>query len=280
MSPILTRPVREQFEHDRVIRLLEGRYRRKHEVAINPGGEQNQSVMSGELAVYPDLVLFGAEKTTRLEGTVEVETGESVNYLEALAEWGPFGRLHVPFYLYVPPQALESARRLCAEHHIPVAEIWTYHLAFDQVRFTMVHRDEAAAKMRPAPKAAARTVAARPPAAPKAPAVSAAKLAKLAKASKAARAAKAAAPKPAKAAKPVKPAKVAKVAKAAKVVKTARPAKATKAAKAAKPARTAKAPAAKKPARAAAARPARTAKSAKTAKAAAKAKPARGARRR
>ena len=61
MSPILTRPIREQLEHDRIIRQLQARYKRKHEVVINPGPEQNHSVMVGELAVYPDLLLYSAE---------------------------------------------------------------------------------------------------------------------------------------------------------------------------------------------------------------------------
>ena len=137
--PILTRPVREQLEHDRVIRLLQARYKRKHDVIMNPGAEQNQSVVVGELAVYPDLILF-AERGKKLEGTVEVETGESVNQLEALAEWGVFSKLKVPLHLYVPPASVDTARRLCTEHQIPVAEVWTYHLQFDQARFTMVHR--------------------------------------------------------------------------------------------------------------------------------------------
>ena len=97
MSPILTRPIREQLEHDRIIRQLQARYKRKHEVAINPGQEQNQSIMVGELAVFPDLLLYSQEKSKRLEGTVEVETGESVNQLEALAEWGIFSKLKAPF---------------------------------------------------------------------------------------------------------------------------------------------------------------------------------------
>ena len=138
MSPILVRPVREQFEHDRVIRLLQARYKRKYDVVINPGAEQNASVTSGELAVYPDLVLFSLERGRRLQGTIEVETGESVNTLEAMAEWGPFSRLRAPFVLYVPPNSLDAARRLCAEYHVTVSEIWTYHTAADQVRFTMV----------------------------------------------------------------------------------------------------------------------------------------------
>jgi hypothetical protein len=146
------RPVREQFEHDRIIRLLQVRYRRKYEVAINPGAEQNASVTSGELAVYPDLVLYSPERGRRLQGTIEVETGESVNTLEAMAEWGPFSRLRVPFYLYVPPNSLDTARRLCTDHQVTVSEIWTYHTAADQVRFTMVHRAPEAQQPRPKPE--------------------------------------------------------------------------------------------------------------------------------
>jgi hypothetical protein len=140
VSPILTRPIREQLEHDRIIRQLQPRYKRRHDVAINPGPEQNESIMVGDLAVYPDLVLFSMSRSRKLEGTVEVETGESVNALEALAEWGVFSRLKVPFHLYVPPQSLDTARRLCEEHGFNVAEIWTYHLGMDQVRFTQVYR--------------------------------------------------------------------------------------------------------------------------------------------
>jgi hypothetical protein len=140
VSPILVRPVREQFEHDRVIRVLQGRYRRKYEVAINPGAEQNASVDVGSIAMYPDLVLFSQERGRKLQGTIEVETTESINTLEALAQWAQFSRLRAPFYLYVPPSSIDAVRRLCTEHQVVAAEIWTYHMAADQVRFTMVHR--------------------------------------------------------------------------------------------------------------------------------------------
>ena len=40
MSPILVRPVREQLEHDRVIRLLQVKLKRKHDVVINIGDDQ------------------------------------------------------------------------------------------------------------------------------------------------------------------------------------------------------------------------------------------------
>jgi hypothetical protein len=159
VSPILTRPVREQLEHDRVIRQLQARYKRKHEVVINPGSEQNQSVTVGQLSVYPDLLLYSQERGRRLQGTVEVETGESVNQLEALAEWGVFSKLKVPLHLYLPPASLDTARRLCTEHQIDVGEIWTFHVAMDQIRFTMVHRSPEAAAI-PRAKAAASAPAA------------------------------------------------------------------------------------------------------------------------
>jgi hypothetical protein len=139
VSPILTRPVREQLEHDRVIRQLQARYKRKNDVIINPGNEQNQSITVGDLVVFPDLLLF-AEGGKRLLGTVEVETGESVNPIEARAEWGVYSKLKVPLHLYVPPACVDAAKRICAEYQIIVSELWTYTTAFDQVRFTMVHR--------------------------------------------------------------------------------------------------------------------------------------------
>jgi hypothetical protein len=160
VSPILVRPVREQFEHDRIIRILQAKYKRKYEVAINPGAEQNASVEVGDLTMYPDLALFSLERGRKLQATVEVETSESVNSLEAMAEWGPFSRLRTAFFLYVPVNAIDSVRRLCSEHHIEPAEIWTYHSALDQVRFTMVHRAPESARpaeARPARAAAART---------------------------------------------------------------------------------------------------------------------------
>ena len=93
MSPILVRPVREQLEHDRLIRLLQVKLRRKFDAGINPGAEQNVPVGAGPRRVYPDLVLLSLERGRRLQGVVEVETGESVNHLEALAQWTHLAKL-------------------------------------------------------------------------------------------------------------------------------------------------------------------------------------------
>ena len=158
MSPILTRPVREQLEHDRVIRQLQAKYKRKTDVIINPGNEQNQSVTVENLVVFPDLLVF-AEGARRLLITVEVETGESVNPIEARAEWGVYSKLKVPLHLYVPAACIDAARRICSEYQILVSELWSYTTTFDQVRFTLVDKSPDAPTVKipskPEPKAKA-----------------------------------------------------------------------------------------------------------------------------
>ena len=140
MSPILVRPVREQLEHDRIIRLLHAKTKRKHDAGMNPGAEHNAAVGAGAAAVYPDLVLFAPDRGRKVEIIVEVETGESVNHLEALAEWAHFARVRAAFHLYVPSQMVDVARRLCEDNQIHVNEVWSYHTIGDEIRFTLVQR--------------------------------------------------------------------------------------------------------------------------------------------
>ena len=140
MSPILVRPVREQLEHDRIIRLLQARLKRRHDVAANVGEERTTGVKSGATQVFPDLVLTSQDRGHRVEAIVEVETGESVNHLEAMAQWANFGRLKSAFHLYVPASTVEITRRLMTENQVQVAELWSYHTVGDQTRFTLVER--------------------------------------------------------------------------------------------------------------------------------------------
>ncbi|PYR72482.1 MAG: hypothetical protein DMF86_23460 [Acidobacteria bacterium] len=163
--PILVRPVREQLEHDRVIRLLQAKLKRRHDVAINVGDEKTTGIKVGVGQMFPDLVLTSVDRGHRLEGIVEVETGESVNHLEAMAQWAHFGRTRAPFHLYVPAVAVEIARRLLTENHVDVAELWSYHTIGDQTRFTLVQRATTAGPTR-APAAAAVPRKAAPAAAP------------------------------------------------------------------------------------------------------------------
>jgi hypothetical protein len=155
VSPILVRPVREQLEHDRVIRLLQAKYKRKFDVAINPGHERAAPVGPPAAPWYPDLVLHGGNRGKRLAGVVEVETLESLNHLEAMSQWVAFSKLRVAFHLYVPSAGIDSARRLCAESKVAPAELWAYQAFGEQIRFTMVSRG-------PQSGARARTTAATP----------------------------------------------------------------------------------------------------------------------
>jgi hypothetical protein len=161
----LVRPVREQLEHDRIIRLLHGKFRRKYEAGMNPGNEQNAPVGTGPAALYPDLVLLSQDRGHKLQVIVEIETGESVNHLEALAQWAHYGRVRAAFHLYVPSGMVDVARRLTEDNQIHVAEIWSYHVIGEEPRFTLVHRNREAispqARSHPAVKPAAK-----PPAGP------------------------------------------------------------------------------------------------------------------
>ena len=155
MSPILLRPIREQFEHDRVIRQLQGRLRRRFTIGINPGAEETESVRIASRDVYPDLLLTDPEKGKRLQTIVEVETAESVNHLEALAQWAHLAKARGAFHIYVPAGTADVARRLCQENGINVSEIWTYYSVGTKIQFAMVYRSAGAVRALKKRKAAA-----------------------------------------------------------------------------------------------------------------------------
>jgi hypothetical protein len=165
VSPILVRPVREQLEHDRVIRLLSVRLKRRHDVVANIGEHQTVPVKIGQVQIFPDLVLTSSDRGHKLMGTVEVETAESVNHLEAMAQWAHLGRARAPFHLYVPAGSVDIAKRLAAENGVNVSEIWSFHTLGDQTRFMLVHRAPVAQPRRaPSGDRAARAKRVRTPA--------------------------------------------------------------------------------------------------------------------
>lgn len=141
--PILVRPVREQLEHDRIIRLLEAKWRRKFKVDANPGDERNVGVKVPAGTLFPDLILT-EEGGRKPKALIEVETAESVNHLEAMAQWANLARSKTSLFLFVPVGAVEAARRLANENAIKLTEVWTYLVLGDQVRFTSVFRGDGA----------------------------------------------------------------------------------------------------------------------------------------
>jgi hypothetical protein len=192
VSPILIRPVREQLEHDRLIRHLATKYK-KYEVSVNVGDEQVAPVRIGPLTLYPDVVWTDGK---RLAGVAEVETSESVNNLEAMAQWVHFSRAKVPFHLYVPVQGYDATRRLCEANQAKVSEIWTYRASMDGFDLVRAYADASAPPpVPPAVKKPAKSVAA--PVKPVAPKPAPKPVAKKSVPKS---------PKPAKAAKNAKPA--------------------------------------------------------------------------
>ena len=152
MSPIFVRPVREQLEHDRLIRFLQLKYKRKFEALINVGEERIAPVKIGTGTFFPDLVLMEGKK---LAGVVEVESGESVNNLEAMAQWVHFARARVPFHLYVPVTGYDAARRLCEAYKVRVTEVWTYRPAAEGFDLVRMWHDAVGGRLRPPAPAAA-----------------------------------------------------------------------------------------------------------------------------
>ena len=308
MSPIYIRPAREQAEHDRLIAFLEGQHKSTYDVLTNRGDARDYALKVGGGTYFPDLILMEDKKPAAV---IEIETGESTNNLEALAQWVHFGKAKVPFFLYVPEMMFDAARRFCIQNSVTVTEIWTYRSIFEGFDVVQAFTDPqavsrsgkgAVAKVvtmpktvevpKPEPvaelveevvrlrnKSLARKEQAKPVRGGKATVV---KTEPAVKAAPAPAAPPVAAPKPAKAAKAEKSAtapKAAKPVKPGKATKAAKPVKVQKAVKATKPATKAKPAKATKPARATksakAAKPARSAKPAKVAKAAKAVKPTR-----
>jgi len=119
---------------------------------MNPGDQQTAPVKIGVATFFPDLVLSAGKK---LAGLVEVESAESVNNLEAMAQWVHFSKARVPFHLYVPMHAYDAAKRLSDANQARPSEIWTYRAlpeGFDLVRmFADAGAVRAASSKRPAP---------------------------------------------------------------------------------------------------------------------------------
>ena len=86
------RPVREQLEHDRIIRLLHAKVPPEVRSRDEPRrrAERAGRHRPDRAVSRPRAAVAGSRPP--LQAIVEVETGESVNHLEALAQWAHYGR--------------------------------------------------------------------------------------------------------------------------------------------------------------------------------------------
>ena len=102
MSPILVRPVREQLEHDRVIRLLQVKLKRKHEVIANIGEDQSTSVKIGQVQIFPGSCAHDGGSRPQADGNGR---GRNRRVGQPPRGEGPVGAPRAgagPFHLYVP----------------------------------------------------------------------------------------------------------------------------------------------------------------------------------
>ena len=121
--PILVRPVREQLEHDRIIRLLEAKWKRKFKVEANPGDERNAGIKVTQRArSTPDLVLT-EEGGRQAQGPGRGQTSESVNHLEARAQWAHLAKSRTSLVLFVPAGAVGGPALVPDENAIKVSEL-------------------------------------------------------------------------------------------------------------------------------------------------------------
>lgn len=141
---IIFRAVREQLEHDRIIRILQEKFRLHFDVEINLGDERSATFKLGTATYHPDVILTSRQPPRRVVAVVEVETAESINHLEAMAQWANFSRGKAAFHLYVPDAKLEITRHLCGEHQVKIGQLWSYLPLGegDEFRFTKVEENE------------------------------------------------------------------------------------------------------------------------------------------
>lgn len=113
-----------QNDHDKAIKDIanHSRYTSKiGTVFMNPGNEHNLSVNDQ----YPDIgVYLSYQKKVAEIG--EVETADSVDETEALLQWADYGKLGVPFDLFVPSGSYTETSELVKKYSIKVREIVIY----------------------------------------------------------------------------------------------------------------------------------------------------------
>ena len=114
-----------QDSHDKAVKdIATGpRYLAKWgKVVTNPGSVKNQSV-NGQ---YPDIVVLWLYVVDNVKEIGEVETDDSVNETEALSQWLEYGKLGVPFDLFVPSETYTNTRELVKKYDIKLRKIVLY----------------------------------------------------------------------------------------------------------------------------------------------------------
>lgn len=104
------RPPDEQQLHDRVISAIFKRLTKAGRIAETNPGKLRMVEISG---YYPDvLAVLVHERTDIVQAVYEVETWSSIEETHARHQWSAFATLGVIFFLVVPQDTLDEARRV------------------------------------------------------------------------------------------------------------------------------------------------------------------------
>lgn len=104
-------PIAQQL-HDRVIEVA-GNNLWSYNVYKNPGTQK----LFGIGNLYPDIILTNKQSNV-IEFIIEVETESSITPQEAVTQWSLYSKLPGSFYILVPYQLIEPAKRLCQQYSI------------------------------------------------------------------------------------------------------------------------------------------------------------------
>ena len=117
--------------HDRVVKAIKGNLNQvAYDVYINPGQEKNAGIGDN----YPDVIL--TEKgTNSVKFILEIEVATSVTQEEAETQWKKYvSEINATFYLVVPENSLEKAKKLCQNNNIN-ARFATYTVNGDNIKY-------------------------------------------------------------------------------------------------------------------------------------------------
>jgi len=118
----------EQKKHDDVIEFVRADLIKEGlTVKTNKGTDKNNDVNDvdeegKEIKIYPDVYTF---KEKYVERIYEVETESSVVKSE-VPQWKQYSKGNVDFYLVVPKDRLDDAKKLATENNITVKGFLTY----------------------------------------------------------------------------------------------------------------------------------------------------------
>ena len=122
----LRRDPEEQRLHDVVAVALGAQYERLgHPVFVNRGPKKSMGVQGK----YPDVVVM-KRRGNAVMHVIEVETGASVNAVEAARQWTEYDEVYERWFLAVPKHSRAVAKRLIGEHDLQRVELITWSFDF------------------------------------------------------------------------------------------------------------------------------------------------------